>query len=254
MRENSLLERATAFAAECERIATMDALAKGVAAVVAPSGYSAVASGRLGRTGEPEAFHFANWDPGWRDLYLSKRFMRIDPVPIWAVCCGVPASAGELRARLPRNHPGHRVFEAGRPFGYNGGYIVPQRAADNQLGIVAFVGKGDPQNAEERFALRALAGVVFDRADALSGYSPPRFLPQPPPELTGRERECLKHLIAGRSTADIAAAMRVSEATVRFHAGNLKSKTGAANRAELAALAISLGLAPHRAPDVEAPR
>jgi len=90
-------------------------------------------------------------------------------------------------------------------------------------------------------ALRALAGVVFDRAEE------PKFVPHPPPELNIRESECLAHLIAGRSTALIAKTMKVSEATVRFHAGNLKAKTGAANRAELAAVAISLGLALHRA-------
>ena len=90
-------------------------------------------------------------------------------------------------------------------------------------------------------ALRALAGVVFDRAEE------PKFVPHPPPELTIRESDCLAHLIAGRSTALIAKTMKVSEATVRFHAGNLKAKTGAANRAELAAVAISLGLALHRA-------
>jgi DNA-binding CsgD family transcriptional regulator len=83
----------------------------------------------------------------------------------------------------------------------------------------------------------------------LSGRGEPNFIPHPPPELTSRERECLAHLIAGRSTARIAQAMKVSEATVRFHAGNLKAKTGAANRAELAAVAISLGLALHRSPE-----
>jgi DNA-binding CsgD family transcriptional regulator len=46
--------------------------------------------------------------------------------------------------------------------------------------------------------------------------------------------------------------MAVSEATVRFHASNLRTKTGAANRAELAALAVSLGLAPQLGPDVAA--
>ena len=137
------------------------------------------------------------------------------------------------------------MLDEGRRFGIYGGYIVPQRATE-QLGCVAFIGANDPKSAEERFALRGLASIVFERGEALSGKPPPKSFPPPPPELTDRERECLTHLIAGRSTSRIAQAMKVSEATVRFHAGNLKSKTGAANRAELAALAISLGLAPHR--------
>ena len=149
---------------------------------------------------------------------------------------------------IPRGHPSHKVFDAGRRYGIGGGYIVPQRAVDNQVGAVAFVGARDARNAEERFALRALAGTVFDRAEALNGRALPPRIPLPPPELTKREQECLRHLVAGRSTSSVAKAMAVSEATVRFHAANLRPKTGAANRAELTALAVSLGLSPKLGP------
>ena len=226
----------------------MDDLARRVCALVAPFGYHYVASGRLGRSGASETFHFANWAPGWLEFYLARGFLRIDPVPLWALACGRPIGATELRALIPRGHPSHKVFDAGRRYGIGGGYIVPQRAADNQVGAVAFVGARDPSGAEERFALRALAGTVFDRAEALNGRALPPHIPLPPPELTKREQECLRHLVAGRSTSSVAKAMAVSEATVRFHAANLRSKTGAANRAELTALAVSLGLSPQLGP------
>jgi DNA-binding CsgD family transcriptional regulator len=226
----------------------MDNLARRVCALVAPFGYHGVASGRLGRSGAPETFHFANWTPGWLQFYLASGFLRIDPVPLWALACGRPICVTELRALVPRGHPSHKVFDAGRRYGIGGGYIAPQRAADNQVGAVAFVGGCDPRSAEERFALRALAGIVFDRAEALCGRALPPRMPLPPPELTKREQECLRHLVAGRSTSRIAEAMALSEATVRFHAANLRLKTGAANRAELTALAVSLGLAPKLGP------
>ena len=241
----SLLQQAGAFAALCESCPTIEELARGVCALVAPFGYRGVASGRLGAAASA-GFHFANWRPDWLEYYLASEFLRIDPVPVWALSCGRPIGVAELRALIPRSHPSHKVFDAGRRYGIHGGYVVPQRAADNQLGAVAFVGAGDPRTAEERFALRALAGVAFDRAEALSGRALPPRVPLPPPELTKREWECLRHLISGRSNSSVAKAMRVSEATVRFHAANLRMKTGAANRAELGALAVSLGLAPQR--------
>ena len=246
MGARSLVESASAFAAICEQLTTMDELARSVCALVAPFGYPNVASGRVGRSGAPDTFHFAQWDPEWVKLYMRRDFLRIDPVPLWAVRCGTPIGAAELRALLPARHPAHTVFNEARRFGIGGGYIVPQRAPDNTFGAVTFIGASDPAGREDRFALRALAGVVFDRAEAISGRAEPKFVPHPPPELTIRERECLAQLIAGRSTAFIAKAMKVSEATVRFHSGNLKAKLGAANRAELAAAAISLGLALHR--------
>ena len=231
----------------------MDSLARAVCALVAPFGYHGVASGRLGRGGAPETFHFANWTPAWLEFYLASGFLRIDPAPLWALASGRPIGVVELRALVPRGHPSHKVLDAARSYGISGGYIVPQRAADNQVGAVAFVSACDPRSAVERFALRALAGIVFDRAEALSGRALPPHIPLPPPELTKREQECLQHLIAGRSTSKTAEAMAVSEATVRFHAANLRLKTGAANRAELTALAVSLGLAPRLGPDAVAP-
>jgi len=251
-RTATLLESCSAFAPECERMATMDNLGRAVCALVAPFGYNGAASGRLGRGGAPETFHFANWTACWLKYYLASGFLRIDPVPLWALACGRPIGLVELRALVPHGHPSHKVFDAARCYGISGGYIVPQRAADNQVGAVAFVGACDPRGAEERFALRALAGIVFDRAEALSGRALPPHIPLPPPELTKREQECLQHLIAGRSTSKTAEAMAVSEATVRFHAANLRLKTGAANRPELTALAISLGLAPKLGPDAAA--
>jgi LuxR family transcriptional regulator, quorum-sensing system regulator LasR len=233
-------------------MATMDNLARGVCALVAPFGYHGVASGRLGHGDGPGTFHFANWATGWLEFYLARGFLRIDPAPLWALACGRPIGAMELRALVPRGHPSHKVFDAARRYGIGGGYIAPQRAADNQVGAVAFVGACDPRNAEERFALRALAGIVFDRAEALSGRALPPRIPLPPPELTKREQECLRRLVAGRSTSRVAQAMAVSEATVRFHAANLRLKTDAANRAELTALAVSLGLAPKLGPDTAA--
>ena len=55
--------------------------------------------------------------------------------------------------------------------------------------------------------------------------------------LTPREREILDHVVAGRTYAEIARALFVSEKTVSSHLSNLLRKTGAANRVELATMA-----------------
>jgi DNA-binding CsgD family transcriptional regulator len=63
-------------------------------------------------------------------------------------------------------------------------------------------------------------------------------------KLTPREREVLGHLAAGRSYAEIAAALFISEKTVSVHVSNLLRKTGTANRVEAAAYAVRGGVAP----------
>jgi len=57
------------------------------------------------------------------------------------------------------------------------------------------------------------------------------------PGLTPREREILAHIIAGRTYAEIARELVISEKTVSVHVSHLLDKTGTANRVELAQLA-----------------
>ncbi len=56
------------------------------------------------------------------------------------------------------------------------------------------------------------------------------------PGLTPREREVLAHLVAGRTYAEIAGALFISEKTVSVHVSNLLRKTRTSSRIELAEL------------------
>ncbi|MEO7423519.1 MAG: helix-turn-helix transcriptional regulator [Ornithinibacter sp.] len=56
--------------------------------------------------------------------------------------------------------------------------------------------------------------------------------------LTRREREVVAHVVAGRTYAEIATALFLSEKTVSSHISNLLRKTGTANRIELATWAV----------------
>jgi DNA-binding CsgD family transcriptional regulator len=59
--------------------------------------------------------------------------------------------------------------------------------------------------------------------------------------LTKREREVLSHLVAGRTYAEIANALFISEKTVSAHVSNLLHKTGTSSRREVSALALRVG-------------
>jgi len=65
----------------------------------------------------------------------------------------------------------------------------------------------------------------------------------PPVTLTPRESKVLEHLARGRSNKQIAAALGVSERTVKFHVSTLFAKLGATNRTEAVTRAIQAGLA-----------
>jgi DNA-binding NarL/FixJ family response regulator len=60
--------------------------------------------------------------------------------------------------------------------------------------------------------------------------------------LTTREREVLSHLVAGRTNAEIARDLFISDKTVSVRVTNVLRKTGTPNRIEAASLALRLGL------------
>jgi DNA-binding NarL/FixJ family response regulator len=68
-------------------------------------------------------------------------------------------------------------------------------------------------------------------------------------ELTEREVEVLRLVAGGHSNADIAAALFVTEATVKTHVGRILTKLGLTNRVQAAVFAYETGLVPlNRAP------
>ena len=54
-------------------------------------------------------------------------------------------------------------------------------------------------------------------------------------DLSSRERDMLRLLLEGKTNVEIAAALSISENTVKFHIRNLLQKTGCRNRNELIA-------------------
>jgi DNA-binding NarL/FixJ family response regulator len=81
-------------------------------------------------------------------------------------------------------------------------------------------------------ALARSARVSLTAVDESPPAQPDAF-----PDLTPREREILAHVVAGRTYAEIARELVISEKTVSVHIAHRLHKTGTANRIELAQLA-----------------
>ena len=79
---------------------------------------------------------------------------------------------------------------------------------------------------------RRIPSVVAERLAGRVGAS----------DLTGRELEVLKQIVGGKSNKEIAAALGISEATVKSHINNILSKLDAADRTQAATKALRRGI------------
>ena len=68
--------------------------------------------------------------------------------------------------------------------------------------------------------------------------------PQPGSGLTGREREVLRLVAAGKANKDIAAELCISERTARTHVSGILTKLGLTSRTQAALWAVREGLGP----------
>jgi two-component system NarL family response regulator len=60
-------------------------------------------------------------------------------------------------------------------------------------------------------------------------------------DLTPRELDVLREIVAGRSNKEIGRELSLSEGTVKFHVNNILAKLGASDRTQAATLAIRRG-------------
>ena len=89
-----------------------------------------------------------------------------------------------------------------------------------------------------------LAPSVTRRLIEAFARRPPETSPSPSrlASLTARERDVLLLLARGRSNAEIASVLFVSEATVKTHVGNLLAKLGLRDRVQAVILAYETGI------------
>ncbi len=97
----------------------------------------------------------------------------------------------------------------------------------------------DIEGLARRSRLDLAPPAASGRASAAAPAAPAGRAPF---RLTRREQDVLERLTLGRSNREIAADLFISEKTASVHVSNIKSKLGANGRAEIAAIAVRLGL------------
>ena len=168
-----------------------------------------------------------------------------------------PYHSGRILARSPvlaplgivasRHH--ERTDGSGYPAGVRAGELDVSARLLAAADVLHALGEPRPHRpalaAPE--ASRVLSGLPLDR-DAIravldaAGAPPPSFPPLPA-DLTERELEVLRLLVAGHTKREIAAKLVVSQSTIHTHTVHIYGKCGVSTRAGLAMFAMRHGLA-----------
>lgn len=181
----------------------------------------------LGRAADLEVVGQASDGPGAIEAY---RRLRPD---VLLMDVGLPGMNGiEATRALCEEFPEARIIiltvHDGDEYVYRAlragarAYLLKDVGGDEMIEAVRLVGSGK----------RLLAPAAAARlAERVAGS-----------ELTEREHAVLSILVEGKSNADIARKLGITESTVKAHVNNILSKLGVRHRTEAAAVAVRRGL------------
>jgi DNA-binding NarL/FixJ family response regulator len=116
------------------------------------------------------------------------------------------------------------------------GFLLKDAPPEDLISAIRIVAKGDAIVAPS--VTRRLLDKFATRLPSARESAAPQGLRT----LTEREMEVLRHVARGLSNAEIAAALVVSETTVKTHVGNLLAKLGLRDRVQAVVFAYETGL------------
>lgn len=189
--------------------------------------------------------HDINADP---ELYRGSYFRVHGLHHLTPICIGL-----EFAADYPTLPPGRiAVLEAAANRGLRAGISIPLRqTAPPSAAMISFIGDHDRSGLlnilkTEAWSLTIAAFAAHQRY--LQHFSEEFFTRN---GVTDKQRELLEMIGAGQLDKQIAETLGITVSAVRQRLNALMQKTGASNRAELAALAMSLGVLPdpHNRPE-----
>jgi DNA-binding NarL/FixJ family response regulator len=180
-------------------------------------------SGRVAIVGEAE---------GGRDARTQAGRLGVDVVLRHAQESGAEflSELREIASRVPvlllANDQSPAAVERALRAGVTGYLINGQYGPEELIAAVLATAKGQPRLSP------AAVCVLIHRLRTAGGHRVPARRPQ----LSRRETEIVDHLVRGRTNAEIARSLGISEKTVKNHVNHVYTKLHTRNRAETVAL------------------
>ncbi|HVY20924.1 MAG TPA: LuxR family transcriptional regulator [Bauldia sp.] len=185
-------------------------------------------------------FFFNDWPQDWLDYYTEHGFFQRDFIVAESRRRMAPFTWAEMDPSIFASPVAQEFFAASRAHGWMDGFAVPIRGAGGYEGIVSLAAKQTVElGAVERGLLETAARVLNERCRTTVGLGD---TPQPLPQLTDREIECLQWVSLGKTDWEIGELLGVTKATAHFHIEQAKRKLGVTSRVQAVALLLLHGV------------
>jgi DNA-binding CsgD family transcriptional regulator len=192
---------------------------------------------RRGRVGAALLNGRSNAD--WRNHYIEGGWPERDPLLRACLDMAEPVTWRRGLA-VARSEDEIRLFEEARAFGLADGFFLPIHRLDGSVQAVSLFA-GRPLEIDPR-ASGALHLVALYYAAAANRLADQSRRATSEVQLTGRQRECLQWVRAGKTDWEISQILGLSEHTVIEHLEAARRRLGVRTRTQAVIEAIALGL------------
>lgn len=190
---------------------------------------------------EGERFGAGTYPGAWVDRYLAQDYLRMDPVIFGCFQRFTPANWKDLDWS---SKPARAMLNDARDHGLgNQGYSIPVRGPNGQFALFTL-----NHEAEDDAWARFIAANGRDLMILAHEFNRKALeyelgeAAQTVPSLSPRELAAMRALALGKSRAQAAAELSISEHTLRVYIESARHKLGALNTTHAVARALSSGL------------
>lgn len=169
-----------------------------------------------------------HWPEEWFATYVRADFVRVDPVIRMCRRTVSPFEWAEAPFDSTREPGAAQVMNLAGDMGLKRGFTIPVHGLHGFEACFSLSGRDPDFDRRTKPALHLIAMYAFEQAQKLAA----RVHTEELNPLTAREREVLTWAAVGKTHADIAEILSVTERTVTAHTVNATHKLGAANKTQ----------------------
>jgi len=232
-----------AYIDSIQKARTPDEICRTLIDVTSRFGMTALLAGTVPKPGSPRDelrshVMLCDWPSGWLERYIAMNHIEHDPLVAFMKRNLSAVYWHDAIERAGADRAARRVCAEASAFRLNDGFAVPVVTVEGEVVIVSFGGEEIDLSQQTVGVVSLVSTFAIGRAMQLSAA---REAVEPRPELTDREKECMRWAALGKSEWEISQILGISEHTSEKHLLNAKSKLRAANRVQAVAEAIRQG-------------